>query len=81
MFRRSYEEYDFSHHSNLSVTCFSDDEDSIGSDDDSDEDIILEAGPALVLKRDDAGGAPGDGNAVASANAETRRDWRAEDLL
>ena len=42
---------------------FSDDEDSMGSDDDSDEDIILEAGPALVIKHDDdePGAAPRTG--------------------
>ena len=58
----------------------SDDESSsLFSDDDSDEDIILEAGPALVLKRDDVGSAQGNG--TAPVNAETRRDWRAEDLL
>ena len=32
---------------------FSDDESELGTDDDSDEDVILEAGPALVIKHDD----------------------------
>lgn len=54
----------------------SDDESELYSDEDSDEDVILEAGPALVVKKDDAG-SPQAG-AVA---AETRRDWSAEDLL
>ena len=60
----------------------SDDEgSSLFSDDDSDEDIILEAGPAIVVKKDDAGGALGNGNSRNAASTETRRDWRAEDLL
>lgn len=45
------------------------DEEDTYSDRDSDEDIILEAGPALVVKLGDKPGEP------------ARRDWRREDLL
>ncbi|KAF9814421.1 hypothetical protein IEO21_05085 [Rhodonia placenta] len=45
------------------------DEEDAYSDGDSDEDIILEAGPALVVKPGDKPGEP------------ARRDWRREDLL
>ena len=56
------------------------DEDSEFSDEESDEDIILEAGPALVIKKDEGGGASAASAAVVSA--ETRpREWRSEDLL
>ncbi|GBE88482.1 oxalate transporter [Sparassis latifolia] len=43
------------------------------SDEDSDEDVILEAGPALIVKAQG-----GDATAVG---ADERRDWRQEDLL
>ncbi|KAH9943705.1 oxalate transporter [Amylocystis lapponica] len=47
-----------------------DDDESEGySDEDMDEDVILEAGPALILKPQDEDG------------TESRRDWRQEDLL
>lgn len=54
-----------------------DDDESDGySDGDGDEDVILEAGPALVvkLKAQEPGVAPG-------SDADDRRDWRQEDLL
>lgn len=56
----------------------SDDEDEgeLYSEEDSDEDVILEAGPALVVKKDDA-----SGSQSGAVTAETRRDWSAEDLL
>lgn len=54
------------------LVMLSDDEDEY-SDEDADEDIILEAGPALVVK-------PQDDTAPASGGPE-RRDWRQEDLL
>lgn len=54
----------------------SDDESDGYSDGDSDEDVILEAGPALIVKKDDAAVSP-----TSQGAASPRRDWRAEDLL
>ncbi|OCH90346.1 hypothetical protein OBBRIDRAFT_793438 [Obba rivulosa] len=45
----------------------SDDDEEYSDEDDDDEDVILEAGPALVVKAD--------------GQAPERRDWRQEDLL
>ncbi|KAF7789705.1 hypothetical protein EIP86_000651 [Pleurotus ostreatoroseus] len=61
------------------LVMLSDDEDEgeLYSDEESDEDVILEAGPALVVKKDDAPG----GSQSGAVSAETRRDWSAEDLL
>ncbi|THH00081.1 hypothetical protein EW026_g2401 [Hermanssonia centrifuga] len=56
------------------LVLLSDDESELYSDEDNDEDLILEAGPALVVKNDTAGSS-------GPPPAETRRDWSAEDLL
>lgn len=54
------------------------------TDEDSDGDVILEAGPALIVKPDGSSSSTGGAAAVppgaAPANVE-RRDWRSEDLL
>ncbi|KAH9945482.1 oxalate transporter [Epithele typhae] len=39
---------------------FSDDDSELGSDEDSDEDVILEAGPALIIKPDESRSLPGE---------------------
>ncbi|KAI0346192.1 oxalate transporter [Trametopsis cervina] len=49
------------------------DEEGGYSDGDSDEDVVLEAGPALIIKPDDG--------VSATAPTQERREWRAEDLL
>ena len=53
----------------------SDDESEIYSDEDSDEDVILEAGPALIVKDDDST------TAKPNAGGSPPREWRQEDLL
>ena len=53
----------------------SDDEDGLSSEGDSDEDVVLEAGPALVIKDDDSS------SSSSTPAINERRDWRAEDLL
>jgi hypothetical protein len=54
----------------------SDEEEEAFSEGDSDEDVVLEAGPALVVKPDDSTSLNGD-----ALNTSARREWRAEDLL
>lgn len=54
----------------------SDDESDSYTDEESDEDVILEAGPALIVKKDDA-----SGSQAAEPAPPPVRDWRAEDLL
>ncbi|KAI0703824.1 hypothetical protein BC835DRAFT_1262421 [Cytidiella melzeri] len=54
----------------------SDDEDELLSEGESDEDLVLEAGPALVVKPDD-----GTASSSTAPNTNERREWRAEDLL
>jgi len=53
----------------------SDDESDSYTDEESDEDVILEAGPALIVKKDDTSGSQ------AAETVPPVRDWRAEDLL
>lgn len=53
----------------------SDDEDGLSSEGDSDEDVVLEAGPALIIKPDD------DTTSSSPPASSERREWRAEDLL
>ncbi len=58
-----------------------DEEESEGySDEDSDGDVILEAGPALIVKADGSSSSTA-GVGAAAANDVARRDWRSEDLL
>lgn len=51
----------------------SDDESELYSDDESDEDVILEAGPALIVKHDDP--------SKENSSTTTPRDWHQEDLI